>query len=146
MDFSDPSWKDFPDTGRSTGAYIILYQGGTIDHGTHVPIQVDKLSAESKYNSECTAAMALSNFRVLIHEQFNKDKYLVPEETLQVILDSKYAVCMANNGKNTKNTRNITREAHPVRNGEELKIHKINQCEGVFNWQTLQLRMQGRMV
>ena len=37
MDFSDSSWKYFPDTGRSTREYIILYQGGTIDHGTHVP-------------------------------------------------------------------------------------------------------------
>ena len=37
MAFSDYSWKDYPDTGRSTGAYIIFYQGGPIDHGTHVP-------------------------------------------------------------------------------------------------------------
>ena len=35
--FSDFSWQGFPDTGRSTREYIILYQGGTIDHGTHVP-------------------------------------------------------------------------------------------------------------
>ena len=25
MDFSDYSWQNFPDTGRSTGAYIIFY-------------------------------------------------------------------------------------------------------------------------
>ena len=37
MPFSDSSWQDFPDTGRSTGAYIIFYQGGTIDHVIHVP-------------------------------------------------------------------------------------------------------------
>ena len=37
MDFSDSSWQDFPDTGRSTGAYIIFYRGGPIDHGTYVP-------------------------------------------------------------------------------------------------------------
>ena len=37
MDFSDSSWQDCPYTGRSTGAYIILYQGGPIEHGTHVP-------------------------------------------------------------------------------------------------------------
>ena len=47
MDFSDSSWQDFPDTGRSTGAYIIFYQGGTIDHGTHVPVPVAQYSAES---------------------------------------------------------------------------------------------------
>ena len=37
MDFYDSIWQDCPDTGRSTGAYIIFYQGGPIDHGTHAP-------------------------------------------------------------------------------------------------------------
>ena len=45
MAFSDSSWQDFSDTGRSTGAYIIFYQGGPIDHGTHVPVPVAKSSA-----------------------------------------------------------------------------------------------------
>ena len=40
MDFSDSRCQDFPDTGISTGAYIIFYQGGKIDHDTHVPGQV----------------------------------------------------------------------------------------------------------
>ena len=35
--FYDSSWQDLPDTGRNTGEYTIFYQGGTIDHGTHVP-------------------------------------------------------------------------------------------------------------
>ena len=37
MAFSDSIWKDYPDTRRSTGAYIIFYQGRTNEHGTHVP-------------------------------------------------------------------------------------------------------------
>ena len=36
MAFSDSSWKDCPDTSRSTGTCIIFYQGDPIDHGTHV--------------------------------------------------------------------------------------------------------------
>ena len=55
MDFSDSSWQDCPDIGRSTGAYIIFYQGGQIDHGTHVPGTAAQYSAESEYNSACTA-------------------------------------------------------------------------------------------
>ena len=51
MDFSDSSWQDFPDTGRSTGSYIIFYQGFTIYHGTHVPGPVAQSSAESDYNA-----------------------------------------------------------------------------------------------
>ena len=42
MDFFDSSWQDCPDNGRSTVAYIIFYQGGTIEHGTHVPGPVVK--------------------------------------------------------------------------------------------------------
>ena len=37
MAFSDYSWQDCPDTGRSTGAYIIFDQGGKIYHYTNVP-------------------------------------------------------------------------------------------------------------
>ena len=47
MDLSDSSWKDFPGTVRSTGAYMIFYQGGTIDHGTHISGPVPQSSAES---------------------------------------------------------------------------------------------------
>ena len=48
MDFSDSSWQDCPDTGRSTGAHIIFYQGGPIDHGRHVPGLVAQSSAYVK--------------------------------------------------------------------------------------------------
>ena len=66
MAFSDSSWQDCTDTGRSTGAYIIYYQGGSIDHGTHVPGPVAQSSAESEYNSACTAGMDLAHFRMLV--------------------------------------------------------------------------------
>ena len=45
MAFSDSIWQDYPDTGRSTVAYIIFYQGGPIHHGTNVPGPVDQYSA-----------------------------------------------------------------------------------------------------
>ena len=60
MDFYDYSWQAFPDIGRSTGAYIIFYQGGPIEHGTHFPGPVAQSSAESEYNAACTAGMALA--------------------------------------------------------------------------------------
>ena len=43
--FSDSSWKDCPDTGSSTVAYIIFYQCVTIYHVTHVPGPVSQSSA-----------------------------------------------------------------------------------------------------
>ena len=78
MAFSDYSWQDCPDTRRSTGVYNIFYQGGPIDHGTHVQGRVPQSSAESEYNKACTAGMALAHFRMLIHELLNKDPDTVP--------------------------------------------------------------------
>ena len=130
MTFSDSSWQDCPDTGSSTGAYIIFYQGGQIDHGTHVQGPVAQYSAESEYNAACTAGIALAHFRMFIHELLNKDPDIFSEEAPLIVLDSKYAMCTAKNGKDTKHTRHIVRRMHFVRNGEKWKMHKINWCEG----------------
>ena len=45
MDFSDSIWQYFLYTGRSTGAFIIFYKCGPIDHVTHVPVPVAQSSA-----------------------------------------------------------------------------------------------------
>ena len=119
-----------PDTGRSTGAYIIFYQGGPIDHRTHVSVPVAQSSAEKEYNAACTAGMALGHFRMLIHELLNKDPEIVPKEAPLIVLDSKSDMCMPNNGKETKHTRHIARRMHFGRNGEKCKMHKIDWCEG----------------
>ena len=92
MAFSDSGWQDFPDTGRSTGAYIIFYQGVPIDHGTHVTGTVAQSSSESEYNAAYTAGMALENFRMLIHELLNEDPDMVPKEAPLIVLDSKSAM------------------------------------------------------
>ena len=39
------------DTGITMGAYNMFYQGGTIDHNTHVTGKVFQSSSESEYNS-----------------------------------------------------------------------------------------------
>ena len=46
MYLSESSWQGFSDTGRSTGAYMIFYQCGPIDHGTYVPGPVSKSGEE----------------------------------------------------------------------------------------------------
>ena len=59
--------------------------------------------------------MNLDHFRMLIHELLNKDPDIVPEEAPLSILGIKSAVCMYNNGKETKHTRNIARIEYFVR-------------------------------
>ena len=65
--------------------------------------------------------MALANFRMLNHELLNTDPDLVPEQAPLIVLDSKSAICMANNGKDTKHTRHIARIMHFVSNGENAR-------------------------
>ena len=126
MAFSDSSWQDCLDTGRSTGAYIIFYQGGKIDHGTHVPGPVSRSSAESECNAACTAGMAFAHFRMLINELLNKYPYIVPEEAPLIVLFSKSAMWMDKNVKDTKHTGHISNRIHFVKNGEKCKMHKID--------------------
>ena len=47
-----------------------------------------------------------------------------------IVLDSKSAICIAKNGKDTKHSRHISRIMHFVRNGEKCKMQKIDWCEG----------------
>ena len=68
--------------------------------------------------------MALAHFRMLVHELLNEDTDMVPKEYSLIVLDSKSAVCMANNGKNTKHTRHIARIINFVRNGGSVRCTK----------------------
>ena len=46
---------------------------------------------------------------MLIHELLKKDPDIVPEEATLIILDIKSAVCVANDGKNTKHSSHIAK-------------------------------------
>ena len=74
--------------------------------------------------------MDLAYFRMWIHKLLNKDPDIVPEEAPLIVLDRKSAMCMDNNGKDTKHTRHTARRMNFVRNGEKCKMHKIYWCEG----------------
>ena len=65
MGLSDSIWQDFPDTVRSTGAYIFFNKVGPIDHLTDVPDTVPRFSDKIDYNAPFTAVMALAHFRML---------------------------------------------------------------------------------
>ena len=89
--------------------------------------------------------MALAHFRMLIHEFLNKDPGIVPKEDPIIIFDSKYAVCMDINGKDTNHTWNIYRRVHFARNGINEKCTRLTGVKEVYNWRTLKLRILVRM-
>ena len=59
----------------------------------------------------------------------NKYPYVIPEQAHLIILDTKSAVCAANNVEDTKQTIHISRSTDFVRNVEECNIHKIIWCD-----------------
>ena len=61
------SWDDDYDTSRSTGGYIILFQGGPIDHSSNMPIPVSMISAEAEYNHSCLVCMATGNLHMTLN-------------------------------------------------------------------------------
>ena len=61
--------------------------------------------------------MVLAHFRMLIHELLSKDPDIFPEEAPFIVLYSKFSMCMANNGKDTKHSRHSARRMHLVKNG-----------------------------
>ena len=89
-----------------------------------------KKNGESDYNAACTVVTDLEHFRILINELLNKDTDIFPEAAPLIIWDIKSDVCMAKNGKDTKNTMHIDKILHFSRNGKNYKMHKIEWCEG----------------
>ena len=74
--------------------------------------------------------MDLAHYRILIHEFLKRDPDIVPEEAHLVVLDSKSAMCMDNNGRDIKHTIHIAKIMNFVRNVEKCMMHRIDWCEG----------------
>jgi hypothetical protein len=54
--FSDASFRDCPDSGRSTGGYLIFMQGAVVDVSSSMPQLVAFSTCEAEY---CTASLAV---------------------------------------------------------------------------------------
>ena len=74
--------------------------------------------------------MDLAHFMMLIHELLNEDPDMVPKEYTLIVLDSKYAMGMTKNGKDTKHTRHIARRIHFFKELRKCKMHTIDFFEG----------------
>lgn len=65
--FSDSSWNDCVDTGRSTGGHISVIQGASIYYGSYLPVPVVMSSGEAVYIAAAAACMRASCLRMLIY-------------------------------------------------------------------------------
>ncbi len=138
--FSDSSWNDDVDSGRSTGGYIIWYMGGMVDHSSNLPDPVALSLAEAEYNEACLGFMATNHLRMILSDLEN-----LPEKNMKatiVYLDSKSAIALGASYKDTKHTRHIMRRYHYVRNeiaAGRLETKRIGTEYQVADIQTKQL-------
>ena len=128
MFFSNYRLKYCIDTGRIKGAYIVFYRGVPLYHCAHVTVPVSQYSSESEYNAEYNSATDLAHLRILKNKFLKKYSDVFPEQPHLIILDSKSAIWMDNNGKYTKHTIHIYRIINLVRNGEDCNFNKIVWC------------------
>ncbi len=61
--FTDSSWNDGTDTGRSSGCFMIFYMGSVVEHSSNIPDPVALSSAEAEYNEACLACMATAHLK-----------------------------------------------------------------------------------
>jgi len=111
--FMDSSWNDDQDSGRSTGCFVIIYMGGIVDHSSNMPDPVALSSAEAEYNEGCVAFMAASHLQMLLCEFEGITDEDMAATT--IYFDSKSAIAMGADYKDTKHMRHIMRRFHYVR-------------------------------
>ena len=113
--FTDASWQDDIDTGRSTGGYIIFKLGGPIDHRCHLPIPIALSTGEAEYLAASVACTAAQHIRMMNYDLYHlTDQDYIQENTetypaSNIILDSAAAIAIAQSDKDTKRTRHILR-------------------------------------
>lgn len=105
--FTDSSWQDCVDTGRSTACYHIFVQGGVVDSASHTPDPVALSSAEAESNGASVATAATQCISMLVNElqDFDPD---TPRRA-PLLIDNQSARIMGTTFRDTKHTRHILR-------------------------------------
>ena len=134
--FSDSSWQDCPDTGRSTCGYKIFVQGGLVDANSTMPIPVALSSAEAEYMGACNAGAMLCHLRDLRYDFENLgsssfDINAIDKDTPSIILvDNQATIRMSKNYKVTGKNRHVGRRWHFVRQGVKQKLFNLQWIPG----------------
>ena len=105
----DSSWQDCPDTGRSTGAFVLFSQGGAVDYNTFVPSPVAMSSAEAEYNAGAMAGMTMAHIRMLQNKLSGHEADIIKNGPIPMYCDSASAVTIVNSEKDIRSLRHCKR-------------------------------------
>jgi len=135
--FTDASWQDCPDTGRSTTGYLVFYNGALIEANSTMPTPVALSTPEAEYMAACSGAMAAAHLRMLLYDMlYLGTKYWkeavqkLPTTPAILMTDNEATVTISRNGRLTRRTRHIERRFHFVRQGQADGLHDIHWLPG----------------
>jgi hypothetical protein len=130
--FSDSSWHDCPDSGRSTCGYKVFVQGGLIDAQSTLPIPVALSSAEAEYMGACHLGMMVCHLRDLQYDldylgspTHDAEEGTHPNAPTILLIDNQATVRMSKNYKVTNKNRHVARRWHFVRRGNRDKLFSL---------------------
>ena len=129
--FSDSSWQDCPDSGRSTCGFKVFVQGGLVDAQSTMPIPVALSSVEAEYMGACYLGAMICHLRDLKYdfETLGTCKYKLDGSTDEVpsmlLIDNQATVRMSKNYKVTKKNRHVGRRWHFVRRGVKDELFSL---------------------
>ncbi|MGH7954813.1 MAG: reverse transcriptase domain-containing protein [Gloeomargaritales cyanobacterium] len=141
--FTDSSFQDQIDDGRSSGSFCSFCQGGLIDYGCFVPEPIAMSTGEAEYMAAATGAMAAQHLRMLENDFENlgnigysvlNDEKMPPA---MILIDNMAAKAMSECERSTKMTRHMVRRYHYVRQGSARGDHRLtwingkNQCADI---------------
>jgi hypothetical protein len=94
--FVDSSWGNCNDQ-HSTGCYMVLLQGGSVDHNSFVPDPITLSSIEAQVNAATVGIMSEAHTRMI----FMEVPYMNPDRpyTIPVFSDSAAAIAISKNDK-----------------------------------------------
>ncbi len=123
--FTDSSWKDDIDTGRSSECFMIFYMGGVVEHSSNMPDPV-ALSAH------------LKQFLKDLELSFADDEK--SKKPIQIFIENRCAVDMGASFKDAQRTSHMIWR-HYVREGVES-----NQCALIWITTTAQVADMGTKI
>ena len=132
--FSNASWQDCPDTGRSSVGYIIFQNGALIKANSTMHTLIAMSISEDEYMAACSASIAtahicmqLYNMIYLGTKQRHESKQHLPTVPSILMIDNKATVQIACNGKLTRKTRHIKQCFHYICQGQQDQTHQLHR-------------------
>jgi hypothetical protein len=139
MVFSDASFQDCPDSGRSTGGFLIFMQGGAVDATSTMPQLVAWSTCELEYCMGALAATAAFYTRKVYNELHGID--LDYQLTIPIGIDSQSTIDTAISHKETQRTRYFSRRFIAIASSQII-LFKVDGTANCSNCLTKQLWKQ----